>query len=109
MSGETDITSTPEPSGDQCASRAPVTVDGRPGFCCWYPSMGGYVGKAICVLAEGGCFDVLVWHNGEFPFPGEGSAGLRGRRPVKLHLSDPDDFVWFGESLKRFAESEVAG
>jgi hypothetical protein len=97
----------PEPEAEQCMAHAPVTIGGRHGIACWYPSMGGYVGKAIALLDEGGCVDVYIWHNGEFPFPGEQSwlDDDRVHSPVCLHHCNPEDFIRFGTLLARLAES----
>lgn len=58
--------------------------------------MGGHVGR--CVVTYSGCFDVYVWHDGEFPFGGR--AGRDARSPIKLHHCDPDQFIEFGRFLK---------
>lgn len=93
-----------EPTSEQCTTNAKVFEDGsRVGYAIWYPQMGGYVGRAIAVLdkewmqrddgaAFGGCIDVLIWHDGEFPF-GEGE-------PREIHHCDPEQFIRFGEKLK---------
>lgn len=72
------------PTGDECSKHAKMHEDEhRVGYAIWYPQMGGYVCRAVALLnkgwkqyengsAEGGCIDVYVWHNGEFPFEGEG-------------------------------------
>lgn len=99
----------PEPTADQCSARAKVFEDDvTVGYAVWYPQMGGYVGKAVALFCRewredpntgsrmGGCIDVLVWHDGEFPFGGEGEDG---RAPVRLHHCSPEGFVEFGEFL----------
>lgn len=82
------------PTTDQCSSHTPV--DG--GFACWYPQMGGYVGKAIVYPLPSGCFDVLIWHDGEFPFDPLNEDGdiSDSRGPIELHHCDPQQFVDFG-------------
>lgn len=82
-----------EPTDEECSTRAVVQLaDGIRGYACWYPSMGGYVGKAVAVPDPGDDGpDVFVWHDGEFPF-GEGS-------PVRLHHCAPDQFISFGSFL----------
>src|SRR3990167_5837820 len=93
-----------EPSAGQCSTNERVFEDDdRIGFAIWYPQMGGYVGKAVALLdrewferdgaAMGGCIDVLVWHDGEFPFGGNKD------KPRLLHHCDPQQFVDFGSTL----------
>jgi len=60
--------------------------------------MGGYCGKAVAVLYKDiGCFDVYVWHDGEFPFGDES--------PTRLHHCDPGQFVRFGEEIIKLQNS----
>jgi hypothetical protein len=87
-----------EPTAGQCSANTALIVDGRAGFACWYPQMGGYTGKAIVLPEPGGCFGVLVWHDGEFPFPGQDDGGFP---PVRLHHCDADQFIRFGETVRR--------
>jgi len=55
-----------------------------------YPQMGGYCSRSIVESAGvGDCFDVAIWHDGEFPFDD-------GRPPTGLHHCDPMQFVSFG-------------
>jgi hypothetical protein len=94
-----------EPTWDQCTANDKVyDGDGVVGYAIWYPQMGGYVGKAIAVMdkewveykggsRKGGCIDVFVWHNGEFPF------GEEDDNPREIHLCDPEQFIVFGEKL----------
>lgn len=77
----------PEPTPEQCKQGAEVTIE-RPGgpsrgYATWYPQMGGYTGKCV-VEPEGGCFNVFVWHDGEFPFG--------GGAPVELHHCMTEQF-----------------
>ena len=97
-----------EVTAEQCSSHAVVyETYNQIGYAIWYPQMGGYVGKAIAVMDKvsyadaqgnslGGCVDVFVWHDGEFPFTGEG-----GKAPVRLHHCDPSQFIEFGQTLDR--------
>ena len=90
-----------EPTPEQCSSGARVEDwNGQPTYACWYPQMGGYVGKCVVAFSPGGdntgtydyCFEAWVWHDGEFPFS-EGE----WRGPVKeLHHCMPSQFVAFG-------------
>lgn len=81
-----------EPAGDECTAGAPYEHEGRRGFATWYPQMGGYTGKCVVLFDAGGCFDVFVWHDGEFPFG--------GRSPVEIHHCDPEQFIQFGEIVR---------
>ncbi len=91
----------PEPTTEQCSRNERTELsDGRVGYAGWYPQMGGYVGKCIVVPvpATGGmCFDVYVWHNGEFPFRGEGDPAVQ---PIELHHCMASQFIDFGEWLE---------
>lgn len=94
-----------EPTAEQCLNKEKVFEnETRIAYAIWYPQMGGYVGKAVAIFdkqwtvypggaAEGGCVDVLVWHDGEFPF--SESDG----NPRELHHCDPEQFVRFGKAL----------
>jgi len=77
-----------------------VEREGRRFLACWYPQMGGYVGRCLVevlpTVPDGYCFEVYVWHDGEFPFE-EGT-------PRQLHHCDPEQFIHFGEIVRRFAE-----
>jgi hypothetical protein len=83
-----------EPTAEDCTARRQVLVyvDGTEvlGYACWYPQMGGYVGK--CVVVPGGCFGAYVWHDGEFPFN-----DLHDGPPAHLHHCDPTQFIEFGQ------------
>lgn len=98
------------PTGEQCESNAKVYEQGGTiGYAIWYPQMGGYVGTAVALFdkewteyphgaAEGGCIDVLVWHDGEFPF------GNNGEPPNAIHHCDPEQFIKFGKKLAEINE-----
>ena len=100
-----------EPTSEQCTHNDKVYEDeGRIGYAIWYPQMGGYVGRAIAVVdkdwmqrddgaAIGGCIDVLVWHDGIFPFSdGEDN-------PREIHHCEPEQFIRFGEKLKELDDA----
>ena len=93
----------PEPTADQCSKHAKVYEDDeRRGYAIWYPSMGGYVGKAVAMVTKGladACIDVYVWHDGAFPFTGENDDG---QNPIDIHHCSPEEFVDFGENLLTF-------
>jgi hypothetical protein len=90
-----------EPTADECSAGAVVQLtDTLRGYACWYPQMGGYVGKAVAVVPDdSGCIDVYVWHDGQFPFSGEDEGRGRPTSPVELHHCDPDQFIRFGQLL----------
>lgn len=97
-----------EPTSEECESNAVVIVDGMVGHAIWYPQMGGYVGHAIAVpeVGEDPCWDVYVWHDGEFPFSGEYTdLAISVRGPVLLHHCTPEGFIEFGERLRDWAAS----
>ncbi len=94
-----------EPTAEQCSAHETVYEDEcNFGVAILYPQMGGYVGKAVAVFGkaddgdtaddmENQCFDVYVWHDGEFPFHD-------GEDPVVLHHCSAEQFVRFGESMR---------
>lgn len=100
-----------EPTSEQCTKNEKVFEDEhKVGYAIWYPQMGGYVGMAVALFdkgwkerndgaAMGGCIDVFVWHDGEFPF----SEGVGS--PAVLHHCSPSQFIDFGETLEKINES----
>jgi hypothetical protein len=92
-----------QPTAAECSANS-LIFDGEcvKGYAIWYPSMGGYVGKALAISGgDGGCVDVYVWHDGEFPFDSEDDSA----EPVYLHHCTITDFIRFGEQLiKLFGE-----
>ncbi len=92
-----------EPSGEQCTNHEKVfDNEDKVGYAVWYPQMGGYVGKAVAMFDKkwksfpngsqiGGCIDVLIWHDGEFPFG--------GNNPREIHHCSPEQFIEFGKFL----------
>lgn len=102
----------PCPTGEQCTEHAVVCEDGNKiGYAIWYPQMGGYTGRAVAVMDKewfespngsrtGGCIDVHVWHDGEFPFPEEDGP------PRVVHHCDPEQFVEFGRVLGELNEAQ---
>lgn len=95
----------PTPTAIQCTAHVKVYESAeKVGYAIWYPQMGGYVGKAVAVMDKewgqrpdlgrvGGCVDLLVWHDGKFPFYD------RNKNPTEIHLCDPGQFIAFGEAL----------
>jgi hypothetical protein len=83
-----------EPTAEQCSARAHLGGDY---YAVWYPQMGGYAGKAVIQFTEhapGGCIDLWVWHDGEFPFTDGDVDGFtyKPKRPAHLHHCDTDQF-----------------
>lgn len=100
-----------EPTSDECNAHAKLTrlIDGVSTTCfaAWYPQMGGYSGK--CLIAplageENVCFEVFVWHDGEFPFQGEGEF-----QPRRLHHCLAGQFITFGRFAQSVSEPQPEG
>ncbi len=90
-----------EPTHKQCEENEPIKFGNRSGFACYYPQIGGYVGKCVVLKdqTEGdSCFDVFVWHDGEFPF-GENT------KPKELHHCSPNQFIEFGKLVSRLGKA----
>ena len=92
-----------EPTAEQCSAGAQVEVDSRLGIALWWPQMGGYVGKAVA-FADDGCLDVLVWHDGNFPFNGTCPGCGDSRVPAEVHVCDPGQWARFARDLMAAAE-----
>ena len=91
------------PTPEECSANARLPdVWGLPAFACWYPQMGGYVGRAVIILESNTCFGVYVWHDGAFPFDGDSREG--GAKPAFLHHCNPDQFIEFGTLVGRLQE-----
>ncbi len=81
------------PTAEECSANSKIEWDGHQCFAAWYPQMGGYTSPCLIIPWEGGCFDVFVWHDGEFPFGEEDDV----RGPVRqLHHCDAEQFIRFG-------------
>lgn len=96
----------PEPTVEQCEEQALIQWYGHSGYACWYPQMGGYVSKCLVMNSKSdpiGCFDVYVWHDGQFPF----NELETGRSPALLHHCDPEQFIQFGETVKDMFNREA--
>jgi hypothetical protein len=88
------------PTGDECSSHASIEIGGRTAWAAWYPQMGGYTAPCWVEVwpdddRKGFCFDVYVWHDGEFPFGGENDEENKDD-PVCLHHCSAQQFVDFG-------------
>lgn len=88
-----------EPTDEDCRHKKVVASDfTHKVIAMYYPQMGGYTSKCLISFAHGGvdmCFDALIWHNGQFPF--EACDG----NPARIHHCSPDQFIAFGESIKK--------
>lgn len=96
-----------EPTSDECTANATVLEDERRlGFACWYPQMGGYVGKCVVLVEKNAdrdrCFSAYVWHDGSFPFGDN-------REPVRLHHCDSDQFRHFADLVDTKICAQVDG
>lgn len=91
-----------EPTLEQCSECEVIREDAdEVTFAAWYPQIDGYVSKCVVTATKqpseyNTCFDVMIWHDGEFPFSGES--------PVELHHCGAEQFVKFGEMVKRMAK-----
>jgi hypothetical protein len=99
----------PEPTPEQCSTHARIEHGGHTYFACWYPQMGGYVGKCLVLVytsqdepVERPCFDAYVWHDGEFPFSDARGTSLK---PARLHHCGADQFIEFGQHVQSFARA----
>lgn len=102
----------PRPTSEECSKRVRFAFNGFEWLACWYPQMGGYVGKCVVLLhACGGSggpdpddgFNVYVWHDGAFPFHPNDSA----REPIRLHHCSPDQFIEFGQLIKKAQSAHI--
>lgn len=91
-----------EPTSEQCESKERLAdFCGVEAYACWYPQMGGYVGKAVVLISDPAsedgeadrCFEAYVWHDGEFPFKDA------DRNPVHIHHCMPSQFIDFGQFI----------
>jgi hypothetical protein len=70
----------------------------RTGVAAFTPQVGGYPGACVIELFLGNkCFNVWVWHDGEFP-TGELD------QPVSLHFCDVAQFETFAREVKKAGE-----
>lgn len=97
-----------EPTAEECNKNTEIEPNK---FAAWYPQMGGY--GSFCIVHDlrsdaPGCFDVYIWHDGEFPFS---SADIEedenGKKVAVLHHCDPEQFIIFGNIVKSKILKEV--
>lgn len=101
-----------EPTSEECNTNASLEVEGYDrAFAAWYPQMGGYGSRCIVAYwhdeyAEDpadACFDVFVWHDGEFPFSEDTDVSRLGyaRPPARLHHCRAEQFIRFGQTIEK--------
>lgn len=99
-----------EPTSDECTANTLLYErDGTRGYACWYPQMGGYVSHAVVEVWGRGpneCFEVWVWHDGEFPFSDETDPP---RSPAHLHHCMAEQFVRFGQLVGKLQDGMGEG
>jgi hypothetical protein len=79
----------PLPTADECSAKAQV---GEHLWAFWWPSMGGYVVRAVVrSVPDDCCQEIWIWHDGEFPYD--------DRPPVRITSCDPGGWVRMGEFL----------
>jgi hypothetical protein len=65
--------------------------------------MGGYCGRCVVVMPKNSehshCFDVLVWHDGDFPF--------KGKSPIEMHHCEAQQFIDFGTLINNFERTKA--
>lgn len=99
-----------KPTSEECTAGARLEdFQGMAAFACWYPQMGGYVGKAVVAFYPDhvaveeddlGCFEAFIWHDGEFPIHSDD-----GRDPVCLHHCAAGQFIEFGRFVEKAQRS----
>lgn len=60
----------PPTSKDCEADKLLFESDHERAYATWHPQWGGYVGRCVVLIGKddiGGCFQVINWHDGEFP------------------------------------------
>ena len=88
------------PTIEQCTENAKIIDEELgEGYAIWYPQMGGYTGRAAVFPCDNGCFEALVWHDGEFPFDEES-----GGSPAYIHHCNPEQFIKFGHKVAELSQ-----
>ncbi len=80
-----------EPNSAECFAGTTIDTPVGEGRACWYPQIGGHAAHAIAVFTRL-CWDIYIWHDGEFSFTGE--------RPVEMHHCEAAQFTRFGQLLE---------
>jgi len=92
-----------QPTDDEVENNTTVEFNGVKHTAIWYPQMGGYRGKCwVSKHEESGCFDVHVFHDGDYPFDDESE-----RDPITTHYCDADQLIEFAERVKAAPASGV--
>ncbi len=92
------------PTSDDCYKGTTLFDDGiERVFAYWHPQWGGYCGKCVAIVTPGdvdGCFNVINWHDGEFPTDDEF---------VEYHYCAPTQLVDFGITVleKQLGEAKM--
>lgn len=71
------------------------------------------MGKAIAIIGKnqqhllsgaqiGGCVELYIWHDGEFPFNEDNK-----KQPAHIHICEPEQFVNMGKLLNKWNEEQV--
>lgn len=97
------------PTSEQCGKNLTETIEGKELIAFWHPQWGGYHGKAWLHRHEEGCFDVYVWHDGDFPYEDKGPEKYHYCNSLQLRqmadLADGD----YIEELRVRAEQRIRG
>ena len=101
------------PSSGQCDKKAVIKQEGgETTFAVWHPQWGGYCGKALVTFsasADGDypdetfpCFEVLNWHDGEFPIHNVDGP------PDRKHYCDPQQLIDFALTIMEKQAKQMA-
>jgi len=100
----------PQPTNEEIEARKVFDADrGQLGYATWHPQWGGYVGKCLVYFDkesgsaehEAGCYDVVNWHDGEFPTEPDGVT-------TGYHYCSAEQQVNFGlEVLEKQCEHQI--
>ncbi len=82
------------PTSDDCEKQTTLfDKDDEVTYADWHPQWGGYCGKSVVLCSRGdvgGCFNVINWHDGEFP---------RDDEFTETHYCSPLQLVEFGTTV----------
>lgn len=96
------------PTPEQCTAEITMAAYDGVRMVLWHPQWGGYASPCVVrfsrvsgtsaggphAAAHAGCFDVMNWHDGEFPIPHDSDA-----RPDQKHYCCARQVVDFGLSI----------
>ncbi len=92
------------PTSEECSANAEVTdqqllgadAKGARVFALWAPQLEGYTAKALVELGDSSeCFELFVFHDGEFPND--------HAVPMHLHGCSVEQVVRFADTMKEIA------